>query len=173
MKGRGPSYGLNAEQKFALWASGAPDANGCILWTGPKTTRRKGKPGPIYGKMTVAGKVHKAHRYAWERANGPLPPGMGALHECDNALCVNEAHLFPGNSDANNKDRAAKGRNADTHGELNPYSKLTAAQVGVIRGTPRTYGSGKELAERFRVTVATVYSIRTGRRWNHGSSASA
>lgn len=156
-----------------LWGSAEPNANGCVIWTGPRTTRPKDKPGPIYGRMTVGGKRIKAHRYAWERVNGPIPDGLGGLHRCDNPLCVAEPHIFPGDDADNNKDRASKGRNADTNGEQNPFAKLTEAQVAEIRTTPRTYGSGIALAERFGVSAASIYSIRSGRGWQHGPTVTA
>ena len=34
-----------------------------------------------------------AHRYAWERANGPIPEGMEIDHICHTPLCCNPDHL--------------------------------------------------------------------------------
>lgn len=38
-------------------------------------------------------KVFLAHRYSYERFNGPLIPGLQIDHICRNKLCVNPAHL--------------------------------------------------------------------------------
>lgn len=40
----------------------------------------------------------------------PLLGDICVLHKCDNRKCVNPDHLFLGNKDINNKDRASKGR---------------------------------------------------------------
>lgn len=60
--------------------------SGCIEWTGAKI--RSG-----YGTLWSGGRSVKAHRYAWERANGPIPEGMLIDHKCWNKLCVNVKHL--------------------------------------------------------------------------------
>lgn len=63
-----------------------PADGGCLAWTGP--VDRQG-----YGKHSVGGTYIQAHRYAWERANGPIPDGMLVDHVCHNASCVNVEHL--------------------------------------------------------------------------------
>lgn len=60
--------------------------SGCIEWTGAKTSTG-------YGHMAIAGKHHKAHRYAWERVNGRIPAGIMVDHLCHNPVCVNVDHL--------------------------------------------------------------------------------
>ena len=42
-----------------------------------------------YGKIGVKW----AHRVAWERAFGPVPPGLWIDHLCRNRGCVNPEHL--------------------------------------------------------------------------------
>ena len=65
------------------------DADGdCIVWTGG--TNSNG-----YGRLTVNGRRMLAHRYAWERENGPVPDGLELDHLCRNRPCVNLAHLEP------------------------------------------------------------------------------
>lgn len=58
----------------------------CIVWTGATD------PGG-YGCIRVEGTLKKAHRYAWELVNGPIPEGARLDHRCWNKRCVNVSHL--------------------------------------------------------------------------------
>lgn len=78
-------------------------AKGCIEWDGYRN--EKG-----YGVKSVNGTNVKAHRWAWEQANGPIPEGKVLLHSCDNPPCINVKHLSVGTVADNNQDRADKGR---------------------------------------------------------------
>src|SRR6185295_1989486 len=61
---------------------------GCWLWF--KAWNNHG-----YGKICGFGKGRSmaAHRFAYELANGPIPPGMVIDHLCRTPACVNPAHL--------------------------------------------------------------------------------
>lgn len=48
-----------------------------------------------YGYLIVDGKRVMAHRYYWERENGPVPEGMVLHHMCENTQCVRPRHLQP------------------------------------------------------------------------------
>ena len=58
----------------------------CLVWVGSV-----GSAG--YGQFSLNGRPVKAHRYAWERLNGPIPDGMVIDHVCYVKTCVNPAHL--------------------------------------------------------------------------------
>lgn len=75
---------MNPEESFAARTERRGE---CIIWTGWKN--REG-----YGYIAVGGKDMFAHRYAWERVNGPIPEGMKLDHRdhC-NPACVNVEHL--------------------------------------------------------------------------------
>src|ERR1700733_6129279 len=79
---------------------GIPNENNCMNWLA-------GKDKDGYGKIKKRGSGGqgdlRAHRVAWELANGPIPEGMKVLHKCDNTSCVNIDHLFLGTTDDNNK----------------------------------------------------------------------
>ena len=59
----------------------------CIVWSGWKNVRSG------YGYIYSSGKNVPAHRYAWERENGPIPDGMHVDHLCWNRTCVKVEHL--------------------------------------------------------------------------------
>lgn len=82
---------------------GAPDA--CWLWS-PAYPQNYGT---IRRSAPERGTV-RAHRLAYERANGPIPKGLLVCHRCDVPGCVNPAHLFLGTHGDNQRDRIAKGR---------------------------------------------------------------
>ncbi len=68
--------------------------------------------GYVHIGVVVGGrqKLFKAHRVAWELANGPIPDGMRVLHACDNPRCVNPNHLSLGTQADNIRDSVQKGR---------------------------------------------------------------
>lgn len=54
-----------------------------------------------YGQVTVGSKTDgsrrnaRAHTVAYEHFVGPVPPGKGLHHLCENPACANPAHLIP------------------------------------------------------------------------------
>lgn len=64
-----------------------------------------------YMRITVDGEQVYGHRWAWERAHGPIPRGMEVMHTCDNPACWLIDHLLLGTHGDNMRDMFAKGRN--------------------------------------------------------------
>lgn len=46
-----------------------------------------------YHQVRLKGKRWRAHRWAWELINGPIPEGMVIDHMCSNRACVAIDHL--------------------------------------------------------------------------------
>lgn len=89
------------EVRFWRYVTAGP-VDECWVWQGNRNNQG-------YGMLHV-GKPTYAHRFSYEMANGPIPPGMFILHSCDNRPCVNPAHLRVGTSLDNMRDMIAKGR---------------------------------------------------------------
>lgn len=79
---RSPRYATAAE---AFDARTERDGD-CLVWTGSQSSKG-------YGALNDKGRSHLVHRWAYERANGPIPKGMHIDHTCHNRLCVNVEHL--------------------------------------------------------------------------------
>lgn len=59
----------------------------CWVWT---ANTHKG-----YGNYGSRERRQKAHRWAWEFTNGPIPDGLEIDHLCRNRACVRPTHLEP------------------------------------------------------------------------------
>ena len=67
----------------------AVSERGCWLWLGAKNT--VGRPFFSYNLKLVA-----AHKWMWERENGPVPEGLVLDHFfCNDPGCVNPDHIRP------------------------------------------------------------------------------
>jgi hypothetical protein len=135
-------------------------SDSCWEWKGP--TRRDG-----YGVFCCEMKRFRAHRYSYERANGPIQNGLYVCHSCDNPRCVNPAHLWLGTAADNSADMAAKGRASKTpsvHSESHPLSKLTKDQALAIRRDPRP---ARLVAPDYGISKSLVWGIKRGTHWKY------
>lgn len=114
---------------------------------------QKGAQG--YGILSYRRRVYRAHRLAYELANGPIPQGLSVCHHCDNPPCVRPSHLFLGTQRENVLDAAAKRR-------LPGPRKLTLEQVAKIRVSNET---PTKLASTFGVSPQTISRVRAGTTW--------
>lgn len=118
------------------------DVNGCFVWTGATV-------GNGYGTLSHEGKDWRANRLMATFIHGEPPPGMYALHSCDNPRCINPDHLRWGTPAENSREMADKNRAAK---ELkNGNAKLSDAQVAEIRELYRTGLTQVRLAAMFKV----------------------
>lgn len=73
------------EQRF--WAK-VEKTDSCWLWTASVNK------GTGYGQFGLShGNMVQAHRYSYELAHGPIPPGLDVHHTCHRRRCVRPEHL--------------------------------------------------------------------------------
>lgn len=67
----------------------------CWLWTGSKTKKGYGVQAlPVFPENWAKRPgIVRAHKFAWEEENGPVPKGMGLLHTCNVKHCVRPSHM--------------------------------------------------------------------------------
>jgi hypothetical protein len=149
------SAGLRFESKSI------PEPNsGCFLWLGTLL-------GNGYGQFKAEGVRYLAHRYAWERENGPVPDGLEVRHfVCANRTCVNVRHMRLGTAKDNADDRARDGRTAK--GVLVNGAQLTEDIVRLVR---EEYGAKRAtlqaLADKYGVTKQAIWFAATRKTWRH------
>jgi hypothetical protein len=84
------------------------DPSGCWLWLGQRNAWGYG-----HFRRTLVPGTHvavKAHRFAFELAVGPIPPGLTLDHLCGRPACVRPDHLEPVSNAENLRRRHARRR---------------------------------------------------------------
>ena len=118
----------------------------CLIWTGAKD-------GKGYGHLRVNGRLAKAHRYAWECENGPIPDGMLIDHICHKRTCVNVDHLRLATHQQNNSNRAGATARSST-GVRGVYPRGSRFRVLIgSHGVLRSYGTFDSIEEASRVAA--------------------
>ena len=111
---------------------------GCWEWRGTKNSKG-------YGQFRFNGRVHRAHRLAYEIYVGPLDQ-LHVCHHCDNPSCVNPEHLFLGTHQDNMDDMSRKFRGRGN-------SKLSLEQA---RAIDQSLDSAHYLAQQYGVTKSQI-----------------
>lgn len=132
--------------------------SGCWLWTGLLTSSG-------YGKI---GWHIIAHRFSYERFNGPIPDGMFVCHSCDTPACVNPAHLWIGTTDDNMADMAAKKRSAHgaRHSKSIPVDVVLTAYEAMSEGMPTT-----RAAKEFGLSETMAWMVKRRKTWHFAEPA--
>ena len=143
-------YGTT-EDRFYSYVVFGPD---CWEWRGPTSEG--------YGRLRVGDKRVRAHRFAYEREYGSIPPGLVVRHRCDNPLCVNPNHLEVGTHAENVRDMDE--RNRRSVGVQRPGSKLREDEVAEIRASSLTH---RDLGRQFGVSHCVIGRIKRGEDWKH------
>lgn len=92
---------LEAMGRFA--AKTRRDENGCLVWTGATTSNG-------YGKIWIAGKWMRAHRFSYQAFIGEVPEGLELDHLCRNRRCCDPLHVEPVTHQENLRRGARPGR---------------------------------------------------------------
>lgn len=131
---------------------------GCWIWEAT-LRKREGKNRNIkYGSFQIDGVNYLAHRISFFVHK--YETDLCVLHECDNGLCVNPAHLSEGTRADNNRQMAERGRNARANRIL---TEAQATYALLCRGVM----TAKAVAEELGVARPTIESIWQGRSWRH------
>lgn len=77
-----------AETAAARFWAKVDKTDTCWLW-------RAAAKSEGYGSFRVGQRATPAHRWAYEQARGPIPPGLDLDHLCRVPRCVNPDHLEP------------------------------------------------------------------------------
>lgn len=118
----------------ARFAAHTERRGACLIWTG--TTNGQ------YGILRIGAGKQVAHRYAWERARGPIPDGMDVDHAIHcSVLCCEISHL----------------RIATVSGNASNRSGATASSKTGVRNVVATKG-------RYRVCLQ-----REGKQYRFGT----
>lgn len=143
----GPLRYADPEKAFEAYTIPEPNT-GCLLWIG--ATHPYG-----HAQITVSSNVRMyAHRYAWERDNGPIPDGMLVDHICHTPQCVNADHLRLATKAENMQNRPGPQKN-NTSGFRNVYwNKEKRAWDVQITKNRKTYRFGRYKNKEEAVQVA-------------------
>jgi hypothetical protein len=142
--------------------SGGPEA--CWPWIPPAMSDGRGqiRIGGRKGALVLAPRV--------AYAIGVGDPGLAFVcHRCDNPACCNPRHLYLGGYVENHADMDARGRRRiNPHpGESNGTAKLNDQAVLAIRFSRAAGAPLEVLAALYRVGMAVISGVTTGRIWRH------
>ncbi len=111
-------------------------ASGCWLWDGARDVHG-------YGLASIGGKMFRLHRWAYQAANGPVPPDLDMDHLCSVPPCCNPLHLEPVTHHVNllrsSRTRALMNLKKTECANGHPFTEENTYRWGGARGIPRRY----------------------------------
>jgi len=137
---------------------GGPDE--CWSWIG--TVRDDG-----YGAISIRHATAKlAHRVGWKIVNGPIPPKLLIIQDCDNRLCMNPSHwrMVTFGESVDRKVALGRSKSGPPRGEKHHSAKLKEVDVVHIR-TVLTGVSRREIANAYNVSVRNVTAVLNRETW--------
>ena len=148
---------LRAQDAETTFLANTERRGDCLAWTGDMSSRG-------YGRITVDGKRIGAHRYSWERANGPIPDGSLIDHICHTTACVEPTHLRTASAAGNMQNRSGAQKNSTT-GARNVYRRGEKFLVQIVKdrqahclGTYPTIEQAAAVAEAARRDLFGAYA---------------
>ena len=153
-----------AELEEWFWQQLRRTEDGCLEWQGHRHMYGYG----LFGVGGRKGRTVRAHRFAYELANGPVPDGLHVCHRCDNPPCCDPEHLYAGSRSQNmqdaydrNRRRApSHGRSGDTHWA----TKIPDSEIPVILEKLAAGESQTAIANEYGVGQSTISRIKLGVR---------
>lgn len=135
---------------------------GCWEWLG--STYNTG-----YGAFPFNKRMLLAHRFSYEIFVGPIPDSLVLCHKCDNRICVNPNHLFPGTHGDNAQDAVKKKRNVIPKGTkvqkgqapLKPNTEVLTKVREYFKQNPST--TNHQASIDLGVDPMTIRNIRSRR----------
>ena len=146
---------IHGDDNSRFWSK-VDKTNECWNWLG--TEHSAG-----YGKFSIDGKYHYAHRVSYEKLVGEIPPGMEINHICHNRKCVNPDHLRVTTPKQNNENH--QGPKADSVTRVRGVHWYEArskymAQVG-HNGRNVYVGYFTDIAEAEKAVIAKRNELHT------------
>lgn len=156
--------GLNDENVTKhLLEEAKKDSNGCLISPYPPFDYKR----LPYSRIRVRGELVLTHRFIYEQTRGYIPDGMIVMHTCDNATCINPAHLRLGTQTDNIRDRDAKGRSNRAVGDRNFNTRLQASDIPKIVREIKLGRSMSKVGAEFGVSATAICAIVNGKTWKH------
>jgi len=136
----------------------------CWEWIGARTGDNK------YGKISIDGKLQRAHRVGWLLQTGEEP--IYIRHKCDNSLCVKASHLINtldkslGQS-LNTIEAHSRGLIRYNNGAAMNTAKLSEYDVVEIRFRYFFREKPSSIVKDFPVSQGQISHITARRNWRH------
>lgn len=108
---------------------------GCWLWL--RCVNHHG-----YGSLGFGGKTYLAHRFSYEKFNGPIPAGYEIDHLCRVRCCVNPQHLEA----VTNRENVIRGKRSSLkESKTSPY-------LGVFK-----HSNGRQWYSQINIAGKSIY----------------